>query len=86
VLFHNKRAFHRNGIVLKIRLLQQYMSWLIIAFRKLQILESKMSKSDTYLIYQNTKAAALEAAAAAYDAETVAAGNPSESQTAKALA
>jgi hypothetical protein len=37
-----------------------------------------MSKSDTYLIYQNTKAAALEAAPAA---RAVAAGNLSESHT-----
>ena len=38
-----------------------------------------MSKSNTYLIYQNTKAAALEAAATV--ARAVAAGIPSESQT-----
>lgn len=46
-----------------------------------------MSKSDTYLINQNTKAAALEAAASAVRLAlsavevAAAAGNPSESQT-----
>ena len=46
-----------------------------------------MSKSNTYLIHQNTKAAALEAAVSlarlvlSAVEVTVAAGNPSESHT-----
>jgi hypothetical protein len=53
--------------------------------------ENAMSKSDVYLIHQNTKAAALEAAASSTRPvrsanAAVAAGNPSESRTVQAIA